>query len=148
MTVRELDLTDDDTAATAHEVVLAAYRVEAALIGSEAIPALRETLPQLRALPLRWLGVGAPDAVLGWTGGDGDPVDIDRLCVHPRFFRRGLGTALLRALLAATTGPVTVSTGAANTPAVTLYERLGFTRTGTVEPEPGLLVATFALERR
>ncbi|GGS27708.1 GNAT family N-acetyltransferase [Actinokineospora fastidiosa] len=146
MTARELDLTDDTTARTAHEVVRAAYRVEADLIGSDAIPALRETLAELRALPLRWLGVGAPDAIIAWTVED-EVVDIDRLCVHPDHFRRGLATTLLTALLARTSGPVTVSTVAANTPAITLYERHGFTRTGQFQPEPGLTVVTFRLER-
>ena len=146
-TPRELDLTDDAVARAAHEVVRAAYRVEAELIGTDAIPALHESLERMRELPLRWLGVGAPEAVLAWTEEDG-ATDIDRLCVRPDRFRRGLAGSLLTALLERTTGPVTVATAAANAPAVALYQRYGFTRTGTVEPEPGLLVATFALERR
>ncbi|MGW5049640.1 GNAT family N-acetyltransferase [Actinokineospora sp. NPDC004072] len=147
MNPRELDLTDDTTARTAHEVVRAAYQVEADLIGSNAIPALHQTLEQMRALPLRWLGIGAPDAIIAWTGTDGT-TDIDRLCVHPDHFRRGLATALLTDLLARTRGPATVATAAANTPATALYRRHGFTETGRYEPEPGLTVVTFRLERR
>lgn len=149
MAPEDLDMADEATARAAHEVVLAAYRVEADLIGSDAIPALRETLADLRALPLRWLGTragGVPVAVLGWTR-EGGVVDIDRLCVHPSWFRRGLARALLTTLLDRADGPVTVSTGADNAPAVALYTRFGFTRTGTVEPVPGLLVATFRLDR-
>jgi ribosomal protein S18 acetylase RimI-like enzyme len=145
-TPRELDLSDEATARTVHQVVRAAYLVEAELIGSDAIPALHETPERMRALPLRWLGIGAPEAVLGWSP-EGDGVDIDRLCVRPDRFRRGLASALLTELLARTEGPVTVATGAANAPAVALYQRHGFTRTGTVEPVPGLAVATFVLRR-
>jgi ribosomal protein S18 acetylase RimI-like enzyme len=139
-------MADEATARATHEVVRAAYRVEAELIGTDAIPALHESLALMRELPLRWLGIGEPEAVLGWAQ-DSGAVDIDRLCVRPDRFRRGLASALLTALLERTSGRVSVSTGAANTPAVALYQRHGFTRTGTAEPEPGLLVATFALER-
>ena len=146
MTPHELDLTDDATARAAHEVVRAAYRVEADLIGTDTIPALHETLDQMRTLPLRWIGVGDPVAILAWTHTDG-LVDIDRLCVHPDAFRQGHATALLRHLLDHTTGEVHVSTAEANTPATTLYQRFGFTPTGAFEPEPGLTVITFRLQR-
>lgn len=147
MISRALDLSDPTTARAAHEVVRAAYRVEADLIGSDAIPALHETLADMLASPLRWLGVGdPPEAVLAWTFADG-AVDIDRLCVRPDRFRRGLASALLTDLLAATSGPVTVATGAANAPAIALYTRHGFTRAGDIEPEPGLVVTRFRLER-
>ncbi|WP_436499319.1 GNAT family N-acetyltransferase [Actinokineospora sp. HUAS TT18] len=142
-----LDLSDDATAAAVHRVGLRAYRVESELIGHD-IPALHESVAEVRAKPLRWLGCradGVPVAFVAWTDTDG--VDIDRLCVDPDWFRRGLGSALVTELLARTEGDVTVSTGADNLPAITLYERAGFARTGTVEPVPGLLVATFALKR-
>ncbi len=160
MRIEDLDLTDDATARAVHRVGLRAYRVEADLIGFDGIPALTETLPQLRERPLRWLGAvrdGAPVAFLAWApepaAADpdqpgGDRICVDRLCVDPDLFRRGLGRALLAALLDRTTGDVVVSTGADNTPAVALYRRAGFTRTGTVEPAPGLRLATFALQRR
>ena len=142
-----LDLTDDATAVAVHRVGLRAYRVEADLIGHD-IPALHETVADIRVKPLRWLGCradGVPVAFIAWTDDDG--IDIDRLCVDPAWFRRGLAAALVAELLARTDGDVTVSTGADNTPAVTLYERAGFARTGTIEPVPGLLVATFGLQR-
>jgi ribosomal protein S18 acetylase RimI-like enzyme len=142
-----LDLTEDATAEAVHGVGLRAYRVEADLIGHD-IPALHETVADVRAKPLHWLGCradGIPVAFIAWAA-DG-VIDIDRLCVDPAWFRRGLASALVAELLARTEGDVTVSTGADNTPAVTLYERAGFVRTGTIEPAPGLLVATFGLQR-
>jgi len=145
--VTELDLRDDRVAARVHAVGLRAYRVEADLIGFDGIPALGESVARMRALPLRWLGVAAPDPVAFLAYTDDDVVDVDRLCVDPDWFRRGLARALLTALLERTTGDVVVSTGAANTPAITLYERAGFTRTGTVSPVAGLTIATFRLQR-
>lgn len=140
----ELDLTDESTARAVHRIGLRAYAVEAALIGSDAIPALHETLEDVRALPLRWLGAHVDGVLAGFVGftREGGVVDVDRLCVHPDFFRRGLARRLVGAVLDLG-DPVTVSTGADNGPAVALYERLGFERVGTVEPEPGLLLALF-----
>ncbi|PWW63073.1 GNAT family N-acetyltransferase [Actinokineospora spheciospongiae] len=145
--VTELDLRDDRVAARVHAVGLRAYRVEADLIGFDGIPALGESMARMRALPLRWLGVAAPEPVAFLAYTTDDVVDVDRLCVDPDRFRRGLARALLTALLERTTGDVVVSTGAANTPAITLYERAGFTHTGTVSPVAGLTIATFRLQR-
>ncbi|WP_156755964.1 GNAT family N-acetyltransferase [Actinokineospora pegani] len=146
MRIVELDLSDDDTAHAVHAVGLRSYRVEAEIIGFDGIPALHETPAQTRARPLRWLGVGDPVvAFVGFTESAGG-VDVDRLCVDPDWFRRGLARALLTAVLAATSGPVEVHTGAANTPAIALYESAGFVRTATIDV-PGTQLARLRLER-
>lgn len=148
MEPEDLDLADDTTAAAVHAVALRAYRIEADLIGFDEIPPLRETLAEMRTQPLRWLGIradGGPVAFLAWSS---DPVvDIERVCVDPEWHRRGLARKLVSALLDRTSGDVVVSTGAANAPAVALYERAGFVRTDTIEPVPGLKLATFLLQR-
>ncbi|AKL65349.1 GNAT family N-acetyltransferase [Streptomyces sp. Mg1] len=154
--VRPLDLTDDRTARAVHRIGLAAYAVEAELIGFDGIPALGESLADLRARPLRWLGAmssegseGAEGAVAGFLAWEetppGEPVRLDRLCVDPARFRRGIASLLLRhALTELFAGRVVeVTTGAANAPAVTLYERLGFVRGADFSPVPGLTMASF-----
>ncbi len=123
----------------------AAYAVEAELIGAESLPPMQEDARAVRGLGLSWLG--ARDAH-GLTGAVGyqrvdDLVDIHRLVVHPRAFRQGIATALLDALEAreAAEGTVrryTVGTGAANLPAVALYERRGFRVAEVREVAPGL----------
>ncbi|MEU4173095.1 GNAT family N-acetyltransferase [Streptomyces sp. NPDC026665] len=153
----ELDVTDPRTAAGVHQVGRRSYAVEAELIGFDGIPALTETLEEMQARPLRWLGAVTPDgriaAFVAWQhlpGEDGiDGIDIDRVCVDPQWFRRGLARRLLGRLLAelAPGGKALVSTGADNRPAISLYDRLGFTRVGTVQPVPGLLMAEFRLTR-
>lgn len=152
----ELDLTDDATALAVHRVGRRAYAVEAALIGFDGIPALRESLPQLRsrADQSHWLGARTPQGRLvgfvAWQQLTGEQaIDIDRVCVDPDWFRRGLASRLLRHLLTelAPDRDAVVSTGADNLPAVTLYERLGFTPTAVVEPVPGLRLAQFRLIR-
>ncbi|MFD5634005.1 GNAT family N-acetyltransferase [Streptomyces sp. NPDC127077] len=150
----ELDMADTRTAAGVHQVGRRSYAVEAELIGFDGIPALTETLEEMRAQPLRWLGMVTRDgriaAFVAWrrlAGEDG--IDIDRVCVDPEWFRRGLARKLLDHLLAqlAPGEKALVSTGADNRPAICLYERLGFTRVGTVRPAPGLLLAEFRLVR-
>ncbi|MFF4158357.1 GNAT family N-acetyltransferase [Streptomyces sp. NPDC001678] len=152
--VRELDLNDAAVAAAVHEAGRRAYAVEAGIIGFDGIPALRESLQDMRARPLRWLGSLTDDgrvaAFVAWQtrAGAGPRVTwIDRVCVDPAFFRRGLATRLLRHLLTDVigSGEVRVSTGAANRPATTLYGGLGFHRTADSEPAPGLRMANFVL---
>lgn len=157
--VRPLDLTDDATAAAVHRVGRAAYAVEAGLIGFDGIPALRESLAEMRERPLRWLGIRGHDGggedgglagFLAWEEEGDGTVCVDRLCVDPAWFRKGVASQLLRALLAGAPSdrPVTVTTGAANAPAAALYGRLGFTRGEDFSPAPGLVMASFTLAPR
>ncbi|MFF4763760.1 GNAT family N-acetyltransferase [Streptomyces sp. NPDC001292] len=150
----ELDLAEEAAAAAVHQLGRRAYAVESDLIGFDGIPALREGVEEMRAQPLRWLGAMTDDgqiaAFVAWQrlAGEG-ALDIDRVCVDPVWFRRGLASRLLDHLLTdlVPNGHVLVSTGADNLPAVALYERLGFSRVGTIEPAPGLRVAQFRLIR-
>jgi len=66
-------------------------------------------------------------------------LDICRLVVDPAFHRRGIGRALVEAVIALSRKqPLTVSTGSANAPARSLYEGLGFdlVRSSEVEGIP------------
>ncbi|MFI5830445.1 GNAT family N-acetyltransferase [Streptomyces sp. NPDC051578] len=144
-----LDLADEATAAAVFRIGRASYAVEAELIGFDGIPALSESLAQLRERPLRWLGAhGADGGIAGFLAWEEEPdgsVCVDRLCVAPASFRRGIASLLLRHLLTETVPGrrITVTTGAANVPAVGLYDRLGFARGEDFSPAPGLLMASF-----
>lgn len=122
----------------------AAYAAEAALIGDDRIPPLHETLDALRAAPLSWTGAFVDDRLAGaiaWTE-DGGVVDVHRLVVAPAMSRRGIGTALVRSVLAPHR-PTVVATGRDNLPARALYLRSGFVPTGDREVLPGLWVTGF-----
>lgn len=139
-----LDLSDDATVEAVQRIAVHAYAVEAELIGSTAIPALHETVDDIRRLPLRWLGGfvdGELVAFVGFSKVD-DVLDIDRLCVTPSHFRLGFARRLVEQVLAEG-GPAIVSTGAANAPAIALYEGLGFRLVDTVAMESGLRIAQF-----
>jgi ribosomal protein S18 acetylase RimI-like enzyme len=127
----------------------AAYAVEAAIIKDDRIPPLHESLADLRAQPLQWLGAVDEDGRLAgavaWEETD-DEMDINRLIVHPSALRHGIGRALVKEVLArAGARRVVVSTGRDNAPARRLYEGLGFGPAGEVEVIPGLWIANYAL---
>jgi ribosomal protein S18 acetylase RimI-like enzyme len=110
-----------------HPLLMAAYRVEAELIGAE-LPGLRETPEDVAAAGLEWIGAWEQDQLVGAMAliREGDLVDIHRLVVHPDAFRRGVASALLAQL----PHRVVVSAAALNEPALALYARHGFRVTG------------------
>ena len=134
-----IDPTDDEVAARIIAIQRRAYRIEADLIGFDGIPGLSETVEDLRDKPLDWRGSHEDDELVGLIGWvvSGTCCDIDRLAVDPDFHRRGHG----RALVASLSGfqRITVSTGAANRPAIALYESLGFRIVGP-EELPGVTI--------
>jgi GNAT superfamily N-acetyltransferase len=123
------------------------YRVEAELIGDNAIPPLHESVDALAALDLTFLAIierdGEPLAALGYHLADG-VLDIDRLAVHPRRFRHGLGRRLVRAVLERVPHErAVVSTGQGNHPARRLYERVGFVHLDDLAATPTLVVSRY-----
>jgi ribosomal protein S18 acetylase RimI-like enzyme len=147
-----LDLSDNAVALDVLELQREAYRVEADLIGSDQIPPLRETLDELQRCGETFLGVldgGVLAGAVSWRF-DGETIDLHRLVVSPRYFRKGVGSTLVRGALAAEPSArrAVVQTGAANEPAKRLYRGEGFAPAGELEPVPGLRVARFVKQLR
>ena len=122
------------------------YRVEAELIGDDSIPPLHESVDAVAALELTLLAIereGELVGVIGYVVTDG-VLDIDRLAVHPQFFRCGLGRCLVDAVLERVPHErAVVSTGQGNHPARRLYERAGFVHRGDVTVTPTLVVSKY-----
>lgn len=129
------------------EMQHAAYAIEADLIGDDRIPPLHETLDDLLAADLRWIGAFDGDRLIGAIGvGETTnwEVEIDRLMVDPAHHRHGAGYSLVAEVIRrATERSVVVSTGRDNRPARRLYESFGFDHTGDDEVIPGLWVARY-----
>jgi ribosomal protein S18 acetylase RimI-like enzyme len=142
--LERLDLKDRSVANAVLELQRDAYAVEAALIGSGGIPALTETLEAVRAADEEWLGAFDGPRLSGavsWRTLDDGTIDIHRLVVAPRAFRRGIATALLDELdRTFPDRPMVVSTGSANEPALALYRVRGFRAVREREAAPGLFV--------
>ncbi len=139
-----LDLADEVIACSVLALQRESYAVEAELIGSDGIPQLTETLEELRAAGLEWLGTFDEAGLTGavsWKILDDGTVDIHRLVVAPHAFRRGVASGLLDALDARfPRHPTLVSTGRGNGPALELYRRRGFTVVREREAIPGLWI--------
>ena len=104
---------------------------------------MSEPTPRLADLTTLRLG-GPPDRLFQVTT-EQQLLDVERLFVAPRAFRRGVGSALLAHVVARAGGRrVIVATGQDNHPARVLYERAGFAVTGRAEVEPGLWVTHYA----
>ena len=118
---RRLDLSDPDTLRRLWDLQRASYAVEAELIGFDGIPALHESLEELRDCGESFLGLDDETGLAGavsWVRLQDGTLDICRLMVHPRAHRRGIATALLDALdRAEPAWRAVVSTGTANHPA-------------------------------
>ena len=144
--IRPLDLSDRAVAERVLTIQHAAYAVEAELIGFDGIPPLQEDLTGLMASTEHWLGRYDGAVLVGAVAYEltDDSVDISRLIVDPAYARHGHGRALLDHLDQLEPRPVSlVSTGSANTPAVTLYKSRGYTEIGQVEVAPGVYVTQF-----
>ena len=121
------------------EVQHASYAIEAQLIGYPQLPPAHETLAALQGCGEDLWLCEEDGELLGAVGLEhaDDELLIARLFVAPSAFRRGVGTALVRHALAQARGRrVRVGTGAANAPALAMYEGLGFRRAGARYPVP------------
>lgn len=131
--IRALDLADPPTAKRLLVIQHAAYAVEASLIGFSGIPPLHEDLVGLMSSTEHWLGRFADDVLVGavaYEFPNADTVEITRLVIDPEYARQGHARALLDHLDVLVPRPKSlVSTGSANTPAVTLYRTRGYVET-------------------
>lgn len=147
---RRLDLADPGTLRRLRDLQRASYAVEAELIGFDGIPALHESLEDLRDCGESFLGPDDETGLAGavsWVRLQDGTLDICRLMVHPRAHRQGIATALLDALdRAEPAWRAVVSTGTASHPALGLYQQRGFTPAGTRLIAPGTSLTL--LERR
>ena len=142
--ISEIDSTNFLVAKRIVEIQLAAYAVEAKLIGFDGIPQLVESTADVQNLdPMTWLGAfgeGKLVGVVAWVASD-SLVDITRLAVDPLAARRGHGRRLVRSVPA--DRRTVVSTGKMNTPAVALYQSEGFETVEETEVAPGVTIAHF-----
>ena len=119
--VVRVDHSDTVVATALLELQRRAYEVEAGLIGSRDIPPLTETPEELQASNETFLAGFVEGRIVGAVSYRllGDTLDVHRLVVDPAHFRRGIGTTLVRAVLAVepSARQAIVQTGADNDPA-------------------------------
>lgn len=145
--IERINIQDPSVAQGVVELQRDSYQVEATLLGVPSIPPMHDTVESLTnscEIFLGYLEDGHLCGILAYQA-EGAEVDICRVAVHPEHFRKGIARALLAYLEATelSTRRFVVQTGAANTPAVTLYEKAGFQFVGEEEVEPHLFLKKF-----
>lgn len=150
--IKKLDLTSEAAAQQVLDVQIPSYRVEAELIGFDGIPQLNDTVESLMCANEEFYGYAADGQLAGVVAlsMEGEVPHISRLIVAPSFFRQGIGRKLVQFVLDQheTADTIAVRTGASNTPAICLYQKLGFVDTGVSEVAPDVFIALFERKRK
>ena len=146
--IAPIDHLDPRIAALIHDLQQASYAVERDLIGVAEFSPLGVTAEMIQREPDTFLGWWDEDQLVGvasFTATE-EEIDIGRMVVHPAHFRRGIASALLRAVeeRAAPGQRITVSTAEKNEPAVRLYQRHGFEITRRTVLPDGLALVRLA----
>lgn len=121
------------TPTLAHQILtvqIASYRVEANLLNYPNLPPLHETVDDILETSEEFLVYHDGDQIVGAVSYEisKETLEIGRLVVHPNHFRRGIARRLLEAVeeIDPNIRRLIVSTGAANIPAITLYQKMGY----------------------
>lgn len=145
--VTRLDSTSPAVAEAIREVMVEAYRVEAAVLGVDDFVPLRRTAADITAADALFLGIESGEslaAVAEVEHPEPGHAHIGSLVVKPARFRQGLATALLDHLSTLhARDRITVSTGTRNAPACALYESHGFSEVRRWTTADGIPMVTF-----
>lgn len=150
--IQKLEHREEHVAEQIWHLQHAAYRVEAELIGTANLPPLQQTVDDIRRLPETFYGILEEECELMAAISvevEGKTVTICRVMVHPSRFRRGYARRLI-AFAEAAHGDADgfrVSAAVNNTPAVRLYESMGYRRIREWYPMPGLVMADYGKNR-
>ena len=118
-----------------------AYQSEAELLGVEDFAPLNRSCEEIQTTPSAFNGFFEIDslAAVSEAHTDGTCLSIDGFAVYPRFYRKGIGSELLRYILdESSCRSAVVETAAANEPAICFYARFGFTEIDRWETAEGI----------
>lgn len=147
MGIRQIDITNEETAREVLGIQLPSYKIEAALIEFYGIPPLKDTIETLMECGETFLGYYENGNLCGAVSFkiENEVVDIHRLMVDPEHFQKGIARRLLREVEKATesASAMIVSTGSKNSPAIRLYETNGFRKVGEERLAEGVSITHF-----
>ena len=116
-------------------IQLQAYSAEALLLGIEHFPPLERVVEEIQGSHETFIGAYQREDLIGAASYgksiDDREIEVGSLVVDPKWHRRRVGTKLLEEILRMNKGfSVIVATGLKNSPAVSLYSKLGFVEYG------------------
>lgn len=146
----EIDITNSQIAVKVLAIQLESYKVEADLIGYDQLPPLMDSVEKLQACGESFFGFYLDEQLSGVISIkiNKNVIDIHRLMVHPRHFKKGIAQKLLEFIENNIKDfeSIIVSTGSQNTPAINFYLKNGFSKTGVIEMNENLSITSFEKE--
>jgi ribosomal protein S18 acetylase RimI-like enzyme len=145
MNIRILDRNSQRDLAKVYEIFRTAYHVEAEILGivpTQFFP-LQMSRDDLEKSNDEIFVLECGGAIAGavFLEQSGAAITISNLVVDPEHFRKGFGKALVNHVLEKyPTAEFLVGTGFKNSPAIKLYEEVGFTTIGDDVVEPNLRI--------
>lgn len=144
--IETIDITNRKHAEDVLNIQIPSYKVEAEIIGSYDIPPLKDTVHTLQNCEETFIGYYEDEELCGalsFKANDAE-IDIHRLIVHPKHFRKGIAQLLLNFIESNLKAEIMkVATGSKNTPAVNFYKKNGFQLIKEVSVNEQLSLAFF-----
>lgn len=132
--IKKIDITSYKFAKEVFNIQIPSYKVEAEIIGCHDLPPLRDTVESLQQCGETFFGYYLNGELCGVISikRANCVIDIHRLMVHPKHFRKGIAKNLLDFVESdkEKSETIIVSTGSENSPAVDFYLKNGFSKTG------------------
>lgn len=148
--IKKIDITNPKLAEEVLNIQRLSYKVEAEIIDFYELPPLKDTVEMLQHCGENFFGYYIDDELCGVISIKAEKgiIDIHRLMVHPKHFRKGIAKRLLEFIESSKEGFETliVSTGSKNKPAVTFYLKNGFSKSGETRVTERLSLTTFKKE--
>ncbi|MFY0758113.1 GNAT family N-acetyltransferase [Metabacillus dongyingensis] len=145
--IKKIDITNPKFAVEVLNIQIPSYKVEAEIIDFYEIPPLKDTAETLQQCRETFFGYYISEELCGAISikVEKDVMDIHRLIVHPKYFRKGIAKMLLDFIESHLEGieTIIVSTGSKNTPAVNFYEKNGFSKIGETRVNERLSLTSF-----
>lgn len=146
MRIITLDPASPDIAAAILELAKRSRIVVAALAGVSQLPPLWETPEELATCGDFFLGATCDESLAGFASyhlTEG-VLAIQQVVVEPGYARRGVGRALVHAMLNLTHARAIATSSVGDTHSRVLYQRTGFQWVGTSEDDLGVKVLHFS----
>ena len=148
--IKKIDITNLKLAEEVLNIQIPSYKVEAEIIDFYDLPPLKDTAYTLQQCGETFFGYYLNEELCGVISikVENSIIDIHRLMVHPKHFKKGIAKMLLDFIEndIERFETIIVSTGSKNTPAVTFYLKNGFSKTEEVRISERLSLTYFKKE--
>ncbi len=145
-----LDQQEDTIAEKIYHVFQASYAVEAELLGVKDFPPLKRTIIDYKNSDTSFFGHWIGKELTAAIEIEPSPsaFHICSLVVHPKYFRRGIGSELITFIFKLFIGnKITVETGLENIPAIALYKSFGFKEIDQYDTDHGIRKTRLTIEK-